>query len=148
VGSRRYAIGLAVLAVVAGAAAVLTNAWLFPLYSLNRDDSVYVAMARLIEGGHVTLPAAGHEAFRPWASAVVGDRIVLKYTPPWPAVLAAGELLTGSPRAGLAVTAAAAAVLTALLGTEVLRSRGAGLVAGALLVLSPVVVLQSGTYLP
>jgi hypothetical protein len=148
VSSRRYLIGLAVLAAVAGAAAVLTNVWLFPLYSLNRDDSVYVAMARLIEHGHVTLPAAGHEAFRPWASAVVGDRIVLKYTPPWPTVLALGELLTGSPRAGLAVTAAATAVLTALLATEVLRSRATGLVAGALLVLSPVFVVQSGTYLP
>jgi hypothetical protein len=148
VGTRGYAIGLTVLAVVAAAAAVLTNAWLFPLYSLNRDDSVYVAMARLIEHGHVTLPAAGHEAFRPWASAVVGDRIVLKYTPPWPTVLAAGELVTGSPRAGLAITAAATAVLTALLTTEVLRSRGTGLVAGALLVLSPVFLLQSGTYLP
>jgi hypothetical protein len=148
VSTRAYAIGLTVLAVVAAAAAVLTNAWLFPLYSLNRDDSVYVAMARLIEDGHVTLPAAGHEAFRPWASAVVGDRIVLKYTPPWPTVLAVGELVTGSPRAGLAVTAAATAVLTALLTTEVLRSRATGVVAGALLVLSPAFVVQSGTYLP
>ena len=100
---------LAVLAVVAGALAVLTDLALFPLYSLNRDDSVYVAMARLLETGAVTLPA-DHDAFRPWASAVVGDRIVLKYTPPWPAVIAAGDLLTGSPRAALAVSAAAAAV--------------------------------------
>src|SRR4051812_36992816 len=136
------------LGLVAFGAAVATNRWLFPLYSLNRDDSVYVAMARLIEHGHVTLPAAGHEAFRPWASAVVGDRIVLKYTPPWPTVLAVGELVTGSPRAGLGFTAAATAVLTALLTAEVLRRRTTGLVAGALLVLSPVFVLQSGTDLP
>jgi hypothetical protein len=148
VGTRGYATGLALLALVAGAAAVLTNAWLFPLYSLNRDDSVYVAMARLIEHGQVTLSAADHEAFRPWASAVVGDRIVLKYTPPWPAVLAAGDLATGTPRAGLAMTAAATAVLTALLTTEVTRSRGTGLVGGALLVTSPIFLVQSGTYLP
>src|SRR3954453_23936581 len=95
----------------AGTAAVLTNAWLFPLYSLNRDDSVYVAMARLIEHGAVTLPAGIHDAFRPWASAVVGDRTVLKYTPPWPAVLAAGDLLTGTMRAAPAATAAAAVAL-------------------------------------
>ena len=102
----RWRAALAVLALVAGAAAVLTNLALFPLYSLNRDDSVYVAMARLLETGAVTLPADS-DAFRPWASAVVGDRVVLKYAPPWPAVIAAGDLLAGSPRAALAVSAAA-----------------------------------------
>ena len=143
----RWRAALAVLAVVAGALAVLTNAALFPLYSLNRDDSVYVAMARLLETGAVTLPADS-DAFRPWASAVVGDRVVLKYTPPWPAVIAAGDLLTGSPRAALAVSAAAAAVLVALLAAEVLRDRAVALTAGALFALSPVVVVQSGTFLP
>jgi hypothetical protein len=143
----RWRAALAVLALVAGAAAVLTNLALFPLYSLNRDDSVYVAMARLLETGAVTLPADS-AAFRPWASAVVGDRVVLKYAPPWPAVIAAGDLLTGSPRAALAVSAAAAAVLVALLAVEVLRDRVAGVTAGALFALSPVVVVQSSTYLP
>ena len=143
----RWRAALAVLALVAGALAVLTDLTLFPLYSLNRDDSVYVAMARLLETGAVTLPA-DHDAFRPWASAVVGDRIVLKYTPPWPAVIAAGDLLTGSPRAALAVSAAAAAVLVALLAAEVLRDRAVALTAGALFALSPVVVVQSGTFLP
>jgi hypothetical protein len=143
----RWRAALAVLAVVAGALAVLTNAALFPLFSLNRDDSVYVAMARLLQTGAVTLPADA-DAFRPWASAVVGDRVVLKYTPPWPAVIAAGDLLTGSPRAALAVSAAAAAVLVALLTAEVLRDRAVALTAGALFALSPVVVVQSGTFLP
>ncbi|WP_091438835.1 hypothetical protein [Geodermatophilus poikilotrophus] len=143
----RWRAALAVLALVAGAAAVLTNLALFPLYSFNRDDSVYVAMARLIQTGAVTLPADA-DAFRPWASAVVGDRVVLKYTPPWPAVIAAGDLLTGSPRAALAVSAAAAAVLVALLTAEVFRDRVVAVAAGALFALSPVVVVQSGTFLP
>ncbi|MDP9428849.1 MAG: hypothetical protein M3Q47_08235, partial [Actinomycetota bacterium] len=91
---------------------------------------------------------ADHDPFRPWASAVVGDRVVLKYTPPWPALIAAGDLLTGSPRAALAVSAAAAAVLVALLTAEVLRDRVVAVAAGALFALSPVVVVQSGTYLP
>jgi 4-amino-4-deoxy-L-arabinose transferase-like glycosyltransferase len=142
-----YQVALVVLAVAAGAAAVLVNRWLFPLYSLNRDDSVYVATARLIEHGSVTLPRSA-DAFRPWASAVVGDRIVLKYTPPWPALLAAGDLLTGSMRAALAVSAAATVVLVAALATEVLRDRTAGVVAGVLTVASPVFIVQSGTYLP
>jgi 4-amino-4-deoxy-L-arabinose transferase-like glycosyltransferase len=143
----RWRAALAVLALSAGAAAVLTNLALFPLYSLNRDDSVYVAMARLLQTGAVTLPA-DHDVFRPWASAVVGDRVVQKYAPPWPALIAAGDLLTGSPRAALAVSAAAAAVLVALLAAEVLRDRTVAVLAGALFALSPVVVVQSGTYLP
>ncbi|MGY1623878.1 hypothetical protein ACI789_16900 [Geodermatophilus sp. SYSU D00965] len=146
-GNARWRAALAVLAVLAGAAAVLVNRELFPLFSLNRDDSVYVAMARLLESGAVTLPADS-DAFRPWASAVVGDRVVLKYSPPWPAVLAVGDLLTGTPRAALAGTAAATVVLTAVLAASVLRDRTAGLLAGALLLLSPVFLVQAGTYLP
>ncbi|MGY1641741.1 glycosyltransferase family 39 protein [Geodermatophilus sp. SYSU D00703] len=146
-GNARWRAALALLAVLAGTAAVLVNGTLFPLYSLNRDDSVYVAMARLLESGAVTLPADA-DAFRPWASAVVGDRVVLKYSPPWPAVIAVGDLLTGTPRAALALTAAATVVLTAALAASVLRDRCAGLVAGALLLLSPVFLVQAGTYLP
>ncbi|MGY1690807.1 glycosyltransferase family 39 protein [Geodermatophilus sp. SYSU D01105] len=146
-GNARWRAALAVLAVLAGAAAVLVDVTLFPLYSLNRDDSVYVAMARLLESGSVTLPA-GDDAFRPWASAVVGDRVVLKYSPPWPAVIAAADLLTGTPRAALALTAAATVVLTAVLAAQVLRDRVAGVVAGVLLLLSPVFLVQAGTFLP
>jgi hypothetical protein len=147
VGDGRRRLALAVLAAVTFAASVATSRWLFPLYSVNRDDSVYVAMARLLETGHLTLPA-GHDAFRPWASGIVGDRLVLKYTPPWPAVLAAADVLTGSPRIALGLVAAATVVLTALLAGEVLGDRTAGVLAGALLALSPLFLLQSALYLP
>jgi hypothetical protein len=139
---------LAALAGGSFAASVVTSRSLFPLYSVNRDDSVYVAMARLIKHGHVTLPAAGQELFRPWASGVVGDRIVLKYTPPWPSVLAAADAVTGSTVVGLGLTAAATVVAMAVLAGEVLRDRPAGVVAGVLLALSPLFLFQSGTYLP
>jgi dolichyl-phosphate-mannose-protein mannosyltransferase len=148
VADRRWRVAITVLALAAFAASVVTSLWLFPLYSVNRDDSVYVAMARLLEHGHVTLPAAGQEFFRPWASAVRGDRVVLKYTPPWPSVLAAADLVTGTTRVGLGLTAAATVVVMALFAVEVLRDRTAGIVAGALLALSPVFVFQSATYLP
>src|SRR4051812_50211524 len=76
---------LLALAVVAFALSVATSLWLFPLYSANRDDSVYVAMARLLAHGHVTLPAAGQEFFPPWASGLVGGRGGVKDPPPRPA---------------------------------------------------------------
>ncbi|MBM9469254.1 DUF7846 domain-containing protein [Nakamurella leprariae] len=146
VRARRAWPALVLLGVGAAAAAVLVHLWLFPLYSLNRDDSVYVAFARMIEHGTFTLPA-DQDAFRPWASAVVDDRIVVKYTPPWSAVLALAGVLTGSEVVGLAACAGAAAVLVALLAGEVLGDRPAGLVAGALFAVSPIVLVQSGTYL-
>src|SRR4051812_38361125 len=105
-------------------------------------------MARLLEHGHVTLPAAGQEFFRPWASAVRGDRVVLKYTPPWPSVLAAADLVTGTTRVGLGLTAAATVVVMALFAGEVLRDRTAGIVAGGPLGLSPGVVFPEAPHLP
>ncbi len=138
---------LAGLAAGAGTLAVVVSRWLFPLYSANRDDSVYVAMARLLQRGAVTLPA-DQAPFAPWASGVVGGRVVLKYTPPWPAFLAAGDALTGTMRAGLFVTAAAAVVAVYALAVEVLHDRRQALVAAALLVVSPLFIVQSATYLP
>lgn len=38
---------------------------LFPLYSINHDDAMYVYEARVLEGGHLTLPAGEHDFFRP-----------------------------------------------------------------------------------
>src|SRR4051812_43628888 len=105
-------------------------------------------MARLLEHGHVTLPAAGQEFFRPWASAVRGDRVVLKYTPPWPSVLAAADLVTGTTRVGLGLTAAATVVVLALFAGEVLRDRTAGIVAGAPLAPPPGVVVPEAPHLP
>ncbi|WP_111768586.1 glycosyltransferase family 39 protein [Nakamurella deserti] len=144
---RRYRAALALLALGSAAAAVAVHHWLFPLYSLNRDDSVYVAMSRLLQQGHATYPL-DFAPFRPWASAPVGDRIVLKYSPPWPAVLAVAETLSGASWVALGVVAAAVVVLTATVTAEVFTDRAAALVAGVLAACSPAILLQSGTYLP
>jgi hypothetical protein len=146
-GARRR-VALAALALVAFAGSLVTSATLFPRYSLNRDDSVYVAMARMIGRGNLTLAAAEQDFFRPWASGVVGDRLVLKYTPPWPSVLALFDLVGGTPRVALAFVAAATVVVTAMVAGEVLGDRWTGVVAGALLALSPLFVIQGATYLP
>ena len=116
-GARRR-VALAALALAAFAGSLVTSATLFPRYSLNRDDSVYVAMARMIGRGNLTLAAAEQDFFRPWASGVVGDRLVLKYTPPWPAVLAFFDLVGGTPRVALALVAAATVVVTAMVAGD------------------------------
>jgi hypothetical protein len=136
------------LAMIAFGAAIALSAWVFPLYSLNHDEPMYVYEARVIEQGHLTLPARDAHFFRPWAAGVRGDRIVLKYSPPWPAVIAASELVFGTPRIALGVVAAAGVISVFLLADEVLRRRRAAIFAAVLAACSPLFVLLSGTYLP
>ena len=139
---------LGLLAALSFVASLVAARTLFPLYSLNRDEGVYVAMGRMLQRGEVTLDADEHAAFRPWASAERDGRIVLKYTPPWPAVLASADAATGSMRVGPALAASAATVLVALLAAEVLGDSAVGVLAAALFACSPFVIAQSGTYLP
>jgi hypothetical protein len=136
------------LASIAFGAAIALSAWVFPLYSLNHDEPMYVYEARVIEQGHLTLPARDAQFFRPWAAGVRGDRIVLKYSPPWPAVIAASELLFGTARIALGVVAAAGVVSVFLLADEVLRRRRAAIIAAVLAACSPLFLMLSGTYLP
>jgi 4-amino-4-deoxy-L-arabinose transferase-like glycosyltransferase len=118
----------------------------YPLGSINHDEPMYVFSARLLQSGRLTLPAS-YAPFRPWASGVRDGKLVLKYTPVWPSVLALGGKL-GSMRLGAALASAAAVVLIGLLGRELFGRWREGPLAGGFLLLSPLFVFQSGTYLP
>ena len=142
---RRPGVVLGALALVAFMVPFALGRWLFPLGSINRDEPMYMFSAKLLRTGHLTLPDS-FAPFRPWASGIHGGRLVLKYTPVWPGVLAAGELL-GSMRIGVAVVSAIAVVLTGLLGREVFGRWTEGLLAAAVLLLSPLFFFQTGTFL-
>jgi 4-amino-4-deoxy-L-arabinose transferase-like glycosyltransferase len=139
---------LGVLIATSFVAAIVLGRSLFPLYSINHDDAMYVYEARLLGDGHLTLPADEHDFLSPWASGVRDDRLVMKYTPPWPALLAASQALTGSMQAASATVAAVAVGLVYLLAREMLGSRRVALVAAGVFALSPVTLIQSGTSLP
>jgi 4-amino-4-deoxy-L-arabinose transferase-like glycosyltransferase len=142
------AIGLGVLITASFVISLLLGRSLFSLYSINHDDAMYVYEARLLGNGHLTLPAAEHDFFSPWASGVRDDRVVMKYAPPWPAVLAASQRLTGSMLVASAAIAAAAVGLVYLLAREILDGRRVALLAAGVFALSPVALIQSGTSLP
>ena len=130
------------------AGSLVTSTWLFPKYSLNHDEPMYVVESQLLLHGHVTLPASQADFFRPWAAGVRNGHIVLKYAPPWPAVIAASTWLFGSSRFAPALVAAALVGAVFLLGEELFPDRRVGLIAAALFTFSPVVAVQGGTYLP
>ncbi|MDQ6855011.1 MAG: glycosyltransferase family 39 protein [Actinomycetota bacterium] len=144
---RRYGAVL-LLALVAAVVAIGVNTHLFPLFSADDDDTVYVFQARTLVDGHVTLPAATQGAFfRPWLTGTHGDRIVFPFQYGWPAVLAAAQRLLGSMRWALGAVAGGLVVASWMLARELLRDRSKALLASGFVLASPFVVIQSGTYL-
>jgi hypothetical protein len=144
--SRRGGFALVGLSLLAAGTAIAIKHWLYPLGSINHDEQMYVFSARLLAHGHTSLPAS-YAPFRPWASGVRGGTLIMKYTPVWPAVLAAGAKL-GSMEVALAAVAAGAVALMGMLGRSVFGRWREGLLAAAILLASPLFFLQSGTYLP
>lgn len=151
---RRSAVGwyVVALAVCAGLGAVVLRHTVFPLLSVNNDEGIYLLHARTLAAGRL-FPAAPDPAqsYLPWLGTVVDGHYVLKYTPFVPAIYAVGLLLTGSIDLALAVIAAAAVVVTYLLGVELGGSRRVAALSATLLAFSPLTVIQSAmvlSYLP
>ncbi|ABW14678.1 conserved hypothetical protein [Parafrankia sp. EAN1pec] len=143
---------VAVLALTSATVAVLLRHNLFPYLSVNNDEVIYLLHARTLADGHL-FPSAPDPAasYAPWLAAISGDHFVLKYTPFVPGLFALGLMLTGSVSPVLAVIAAAAVIVTYLLGVELAGERRVAALAATLLALSPLVIVQSAlvlSYLP
>ncbi|KAB1194081.1 hypothetical protein GJR96_11830 [Haloferax sp. MBLA0076] len=126
---------------------------LFPFHSVNDDEGVYLTQAAMLLDGKVFLyPGALADAVRPWffvveatTSAPGGVQMYSKYSPVVPAMFALG-LAVGLPNLVLGAVAAANAGLVYTLTADVF-DRETGVVAAALLVLSPLFLLTSATFL-
>jgi hypothetical protein len=136
------------IVVVAFTIAVVVNRTVFPLFTTDNDDTVYVLEARTLGQGHLTLPAAQQaEFFRPWLTGIHNGRIVFPFQFGWPVVVAGASLALGSATIALGLTAAAMAIMTWLLALEILGDRLKATIAAAFAVLSPFAIVQSGTFL-
>jgi len=142
----RYRVATLVLAAIAAVVAVLVATRVFPYHSINHDEGVYLQQAELLLSGDLFLRPPVEDAFRPWFFVENGDRLYPKYSPVPAAAFALGKLLGGFPVA-LAGVAAAVVGLTAALGRELFDGR-TGLLAGALVLASPLFLVQAGVYLP
>jgi hypothetical protein len=140
------------LAAAAASLAVVVLTLVFPHGSINNDEAIYRLQAQAIQHGHFFVPVVQPvDAFRPWLAAAVHNHWVLKYIPVEAGFLALAAAATGTPAAALPVVAAALALATWILVREVLHDRWSAIVATALVVLSPLVVVQSAilvAYLP
>ena len=142
-GHRLTVAGLAALAAVL-VWAVSTQ--VFPYHSVNHDEAVYLQQAAMLLEGKLALSPPVPEAFRPWFFVRDGATFYPKYAPVPAAMFAVGTLV-GSARLALAALAAAAVALTAGVVSEAF-DRPTGRVAAALLVASPLFLVDAGVFLP
>ena len=140
--------GVLGVATLAAAWAVVASRVVFPFGSINHDEAVYRLQADTLLHGHLFPVAPVHPAaFQPWLAAFRDGRFIPKYAPVHASVLAMGRLLFGTDRAALALIAIGAVVATYLLAGEVLGDRSQAALAAVFLVVSPIFLVQSATFL-
>lgn len=142
-------VAVTALAVLAAICSLFVSKAVFPYPSANLDEAVYLLQADTLRQGQLFPPAPPRhpEAFQPFFTRQRGEAFVPKYSPVHPGILALGRIVFGTYRAGPALVAGALVVSTYLLAVEVLHRRGEALLAAGFLAASPLVVVQSATYL-
>jgi hypothetical protein len=135
-----------VLAVLTGVTIYLVGEGVFPYYTSNHDEAVYLQQAEMLLEGQLRMYPPVEESFRPWFFVEDGGSIYPKYTPVTAGLFALGGLV-GSYRLALAVTAALAVALVDAVVSEIFDDR-VGLLAAGLLAVSPLFVVQAAVFLP
>ncbi|MFC6955210.1 hypothetical protein [Halorubellus litoreus] len=138
--------GSLALGALAGVVVLGVSVLVFPYHSTNHDEAVYLQQAALLLEGQVFMRPPVPEAFRPWFFVRDGDVLYSKYTPVTAAVFAAGKALAGSYRVALGVVAAGNVALVVALAKAAFDRRTA-LLAGGLLLVSPLFVVSSSVFL-
>jgi 4-amino-4-deoxy-L-arabinose transferase-like glycosyltransferase len=136
------------VALLGAVVALWAKAVLFPELSWNRDEPVYLWQMEVLRDGRLAAPDGGYpRLFLPWLSAARDGELFGQYTPGWPVALLLARLVTGTATAALPAAAALCAGGTYALAFELLRRRDVAVVAGVLMVASPIFALQGGVHL-
>jgi len=138
-----------ICAAIAATWALVGSRVVFPLLTNDHDEAVYLLQANAIEHGHLWGGGgADPAAFVPWLTAQHGHHFVPKYAPAFPTMLAIGRWVFGTERAALALIAAGVILVTYLVATEILERRDHAALASVFLLLTPLFIVQSATFLP
>jgi len=135
-----------ILTGIGGVVALALAFWLFPYHAINHDEGVYLQQASLLLRGRLFLHPPVADAFRPWFFVDGASGLYAKYAP-YPAVLYAAGMALGNARFALFAVGAAVVGLTYLVGVEV-RDRTVGLLAAGFVLVSPLFVVDTATFLP
>lgn len=144
---RRYRLAVTGLAVAAAVVVAVLSIELFPYHTSNHDEAVYLQQAAMLLEGQLVLDPPVPESFRPWFFVQTeGGQLYPKYSPVTAAMFAVGKLL-GGYRIALALVAAGVVSLTAHI-VATTWDRQTGLLAGVLLLGSPLFLVDSSVFLP
>ena len=136
------------LAVAAIVVALAVQHFVYPAFSWNRDEVTYLWQVDGLSAGKVLMTDGGApQFFWPWLAGHTGTAFFAQYTLGWPLVLLAAQTVFGSPLLSLAFGTALAVLGTYAFTRELTGDRSLALLAGVFMLASPVVVIQSGTYL-
>ncbi len=136
------------LGVGAAVVALLARHLLYPAFSWNRDESVYLWQVSGLQHGQFTSTTGGFPgAFHPWLAGIRGHSFFSQYTLGWPLILLAAKVGFGSPDAALALGAVLTVVGTYLLAREITGNDRIAWISGAVMLCSPILVIQSGIFL-
>jgi 4-amino-4-deoxy-L-arabinose transferase-like glycosyltransferase len=138
-----------VLAFIAFIWAIAAARLLFPFYSVNNDEPVYVLQAEALAEGKLYLSPHKFDErfFNTWLLLRRGDKITFKYTPVHAAFLTLGQHLFGSMRMSLGIIAAANILLVYWFTQEVYKNYRLALASALFVLLSPFFLIQSATFL-
>jgi len=136
----------AALALAAAVAAYALSVTVFPYYSTNHDEAVYLQQAAMLLDGRLFLRPPVNGPFRPWFFVESPRGLYSKYAPVVPAVFALGDL-AGKFRYALPAVAAANVALLYGVVRDAFDHRTAVL-AGAVVLCSPLFLVQSAVFLP
>lgn len=127
---------------------LLARHLMFPAYSWNRDEPIYLWQAKALRAGYLTTPDGGAAAFfRPWLSAARNGHLFSQYTLGWPLTLAGSLAVFGTPDGALALAGLLVVLGTYTFTRELTHDRVLTLTATALMTLSPILPIQGGVYL-
>jgi Dolichyl-phosphate-mannose-protein mannosyltransferase len=135
------------IALVAGGATLLFSMLAFPRGAPDLDEAAYRAQAAAVSEGRLTLPRNYDPSFRPFLSGVRAGKVVFKYQPEWPAIIAASERVFGSTLPLRFALSTLVVLAVYALTFELLRRRAIATLAALLVALSPFVWVQGATLL-
>ncbi len=138
-------LGLGVLAILVS---VAVHHWIFPAYSWNRDEPVYLWQVKALRAGQILPTDGGMPAFfQPWLSGHGPGYFFSQYTLGWPLALLAGQVLLGTAASALALGALLTVLGTYAFARTVTHDHTLALVAAGVMLASPILAVQSGVYL-
>jgi hypothetical protein len=148
-GTLRGRIALTIVLVLAFVWPIVGSARVFPNLTRNADEVTWLAQSEVLESGKLTAPAPAQFArnFQPWFATIRDGRYVYRYPPLFPAILAASDIITGTPRVALGVVSAWAILAVYLLAAELLRRRRPALLAAVIVGVSPIYFLTAAMFL-